>query len=170
MTGHNFRDQLSRHLPTTGNSPSRLLVVGEPPAELLADCMDTLGSATHRAELTSAGLGERGDVVLDASRTGAADRIELFKQHAASMANGARYIVFTGEGDAADSATALRSYFCDCLDDLHGYHKRGRKVDGFGVTSLTRRINSVNFYPELVIIEIQDREKPEMLNAGEPQF
>ena len=170
MTRHNFRDQLSRHLPATGNSSSQLLVVGAPPEELLAECMDTLGDAFDRVELTSDESGKSGDVVLDASRSAAADRIELFKWHASRMENGARYIVFTGEGDAADSTTALRSYFCDCLDDLHGYHKRGRKVDGFGVTSLTRRINSVNFYAELVIIEIQDREKPEMLNAGEPQF
>jgi hypothetical protein len=55
------------------------------------------------------------------------------------------------------------------IDDLHGYHKRGRNPD-FEVTDYTRSLDSVHFYDCMVLIEKEARDKPEMVYTGEPQF
>ncbi len=67
---------------------------------------------------------------------------------------------FRREGTFMETAKGL-------VDDLHGYHKRGRN-ENFRVTDYTPYVDSIHFYDSMVVIEKDRREVPETVRSGNP--
>jgi len=106
------------------------------------------------------------DIVLDC-RGDSGQVLETFAACWPGVAAGGLFLCATG--DPAHSRP-LRAWFSALLDDIHAFHKRGKKPEEFRETAYTRSVDSVHFYPGWIAVEQRPREAPKMVYTGEPQF
>lgn len=116
------------------------------------------------------------DVLLDDGGHNVAQQIASFEALFLHLSTEGVYICETAQscywtqyGGGYGKPGTLMEISKGLIDDLHGYHKRGRNPD-FQVTDFTRSLESIHFYDGMVVLEKAEIEPPQRVDKGEPQF